>query len=89
MITAGMYIRPDFWTYVEKLEAGDNYRDESFPGCQFRIPAGYIGGKPQYHLAVNVKKTGNVRNREGMVRCRIEFVRDGEPSTFTGGWIQG
>jgi hypothetical protein len=31
--------------------------------------------------------TGRIPMRQGFYRCRIEFVGDGEPSSFTGGKI--
>jgi hypothetical protein len=40
---------------------------------------------------VNVEITGKRRNHAGnwgWRRCRIEFVGDGEPSVFSGGWIK-
>jgi len=84
----GDYVTPDGWKFGEHLTASDNYSDSSFPGCQFRLPAS------GYSLAVNVTITG--RNHfvcsygTGPMyrsRAKIEFVGDGEPSTFTHGWV--
>lgn len=69
--------------YYRLLE-GDDYCDEGFPGCQFRLP---------FHLceiAVNVTVTGKVaRWFDGSwnVRVKVEFVGDCAPSTFTNGWL--
>jgi len=83
----GDHLVPDGWGFGENLEADDGYSDGSFPGCEFRLPAGL---DRVYRLAVNVKVTGGdhiVNFGRYRSRCRIEFVGDGEPSTFTGGWI--
>lgn len=83
----GDYVVPDQWTFGENLKQSDGYHDSSFPGCQFRLPS--CNG---YELAVNVKITGknhisNITSFMYKCRCRIEFVRDGEPSEFTCGWL--
>ena len=47
-------------------------------------------GGPIKMVAVNVKLTGRTLQSRGgqyWVRAAIEFVGDGEPSTFTGGWV--
>jgi len=79
---------PDSWYMGEKLTEDDGYSDSSFPGCQFRVET--VGGD----LAVNVTITGGdhfvscaVSRRTRKSRCKIEFVGDGEPSIFTGGWL--
>jgi hypothetical protein len=79
----GDYVTPDGWGFGEKLREDDGAKDSSFPGCQFRIPS--RGGE----LAVNIKVTGNPVYDGGRwkSRCRIEWVGDGEPSTFSGGAI--
>ena len=92
----GDYCVPDGWKgFGEKLLASDLWADTSFPGCQFRLPS----GNPfhDYQLAVNITRTGKdhyipASQRLGSFptyRCRvkIEFVGDGEPSTFSGGWL--
>ena len=94
----GDYIKPDGWKAGEIITADDGYKDSSFPGCQFRIPAGGYRKeinsqgiehytKPFYMLAINVTVTGRKPDRNGHYRVKIEFVGDGEPSTFTGGII--
>ena len=64
----------------------ETYTDSGWPGCDWRIkrfPALSIGinivvtGGRHY-----VRPSGNWRSR-----CKIEFVGDCEPSTFSGGWI--
>lgn len=84
----GDSVKPDEWPIFSTLIKGDDYCDDSFPGCDFRLPSSRYEG---YQLAVNVKVTG-LPHDTGMwgrykSRCRIEFVGDGEPSTFSGGWI--
>jgi len=82
---AGDFVQPDAWNDGEKLESDDGYRDSSFPGCQFRIPA------HGYKLAVNIHVTGRPQRKNYIrlyrSRCKIEWVQDGEPSTFSGGYI--
>ena len=86
----GDYIKPDKWDIGEKLTASDGYKDNSFPGCQFRLPC------YDMELAVNIKITGKSRFINGFSfagspkytsRCQIEFVGDGKVSSFTGGLI--
>ena len=90
---AGDFLKPDGWGPAggANLSQSDGYADESFPGCQFRLPAGGYP-KPMYHLAVNVTVTGGQHADTFYAdvtrsRCKIEFVGDGEPSTFTTGWL--
>ena len=83
----GNSVQPDGWECGwEKLEESDGYSDGSFPGCQFRLPAGCDNTAK---LAVNIKVTGKPRwnGISYTSRCKIEFVGDGEPSTFSGGII--
>ena len=85
----GDFLKPDGWQIGSQLEQDNGFSDSSFPGCQFRLPSGQW---PNYHLAVNVTVTGGKHAIDGMhtrtrSRCKIEFVGDGEPSTFTAGWI--
>ena len=65
------------------LREGDDFVDSGFAGCEFRTDRG---------TAINIKVTGRTFQRYAgafgeVVRIRIEFVGDCEPSTFTGGWI--
>ena len=85
----GKFIEPDGWNIGENLKGDDGYKDSEFPGCEYRLPAGY-----GYQLAVNVKVTGRTSHYYGglgtsiyRTRVKIEFVGDGEPSTFTGAWL--
>ena len=56
-----------------------------------RIMAGLIK-RVDFLLAVNIEVTGLPKWKSSLgcyaSRCRIEFVGDGEPSTFTGATIQ-
>ena len=76
------YLKPDEWHIGATLEASDGFHDSGFPGCAF-----YIQGTHKRWIAVNITVTGNRPNRNGAYRCRIEFVGDCEPSTFSGGLI--
>ena len=76
-------IQADGWSFPERLKDGDGYIDRSFPGCQFR----YNPYGTDYKIAINIKVTGQPKLYGSMwaSRCKIEFVGDGEPSTFVGG----
>jgi hypothetical protein len=85
----GDYLVPDGWKVGEKLEEDDGYSDSSFPGCQFRLP---VSAPVKMSLAVNLKVTGRTlwfdrTSGRDKIRVRIEFVGDGEESTFHGGWL--
>lgn len=84
----GDHVQPDQWPIGQNLLPGDE-ATETWPGCQFRLPS------KDGDLAVNIKVTGRKHflvgyfSEHGMLyrqRIKIEFVGDGEPSTFTGGW---
>lgn len=78
----GDYVKPDEWKYGENLKEDNGFKDSSFPGCMFRLPS--CGGD----LAVNIIVTGKVPDRNGMYRCRVEFVQDdNEPPIISGGKI--
>lgn len=79
----GDYVKPDQWVMGDKLTFSDGFSDGSFPGCDFRLMS-HLG----YNLAVNIIITGRTVRSNGKVRCKIEFVGDGEPSVFTRGWIK-
>jgi hypothetical protein len=68
----GTYVKPDGWPVGSRLMRSDPYLESSFPGCQFRLPS--KGG----NLAVNLTPIG-------VGRVKIEFVGDGEESTYCGG----
>ena len=79
----GMYLVPDGWRFGSRLEASD------WDKAKFYLPTN--SGGPVKAIAVNVKITGRTLQRicgDLFVRCQIEFVGDGEPSTFTGGWLK-
>ncbi len=83
-IQIGTYVTPEGWRGLgERLEEG-------LAGfCDFYLPTGYQ--KPlQTHIAVNVKITGRRpiwRQGAFWLRVKITFVGDGEPDTYTGGWV--
>ena len=57
-------------------------------GSDFSLPSATLEG---VIYAVNVSITGTKKlllpTGNYKMRCKIEFVRDGEPSVFSGGWI--
>jgi hypothetical protein len=82
----GSYVLLDGRCIGENLLPGDNFSDSGYPGCDFRYPSATIGGS----VAVNVKVTGRTlqrKNGANFVRCRIEWVGDCCPSTFSSGWL--
>jgi len=77
----GCFVRPDEWNLGNRLEASD------WEGGQFRLPTFNTLVKS---LCVNITITGRSwqRTKDGQcVRVQIEFVGDGEPSTFCSGWM--
>jgi len=82
----GDYICPDLWAVGMALEKGDSYVDDSFPGCQFRLPSYYTSMKYPISLTVTGLPT-NTQFGDFKSRVKIEFIHDGEQSTFMGGWI--
>ena len=79
------FLKPDGWNYGELLEKSDGFSDGGFPGCQYRVSR----QRGDYNLAVNVMVTGKRHFHSGSFRsrCKVEFVGDCEPSTFSGGWV--
>ena len=83
----GIYTKPDGWEIGGLLTKADDYKDSSFPGCQYRLESGRY---TDLKLAVNIKVTGrkiHLENDLFKLRVQVEFVGDGEPSSFCGGWI--
>lgn len=81
---AGDYVEPDGWAIGARLLPGEAEVDWMYLGCLFRLPSRHGD------LAVNVTVTGRkVHYVDGYrrMRCLIEFAGDGEPSTYTRGWI--
>lgn len=88
MDLTGFYIAPDQWPAYggNILIRADDYSDDSFPGCQYRLPS--CGG----NLAVNVTITGRKSHYTGFsnrykTRIKIEYVGDGTPSQFDRGFV--
>jgi len=89
-LRVGDYLVPDGWKVGDLLSADSGYKDSGFPGCQWRVHGTRCAvNGPPVDLAVNVTITGALRAHAGTFgcRCKIEFVGDCEPSTFSGGWI--
>ena len=84
----GLVLHGDGWKFAEKLvKDEDTYTDSEWPGCDYRVMLPII----QVTIGVNVKITGRVHHYVGWkrykMRAKIEYVGDGEPSTFGGGWV--
>ena len=85
--TVGSLIWVDGWysnTIATKLEAPDWYEEMA----QFLMPSNRYDG---IAYPVNIRITGRTAQRRSgtwMVRIEIEFVKDGEPNTFGGGWME-
>ena len=81
-VDVGTHVEPEHWGIGNLLKPG-------LAGfCDYYLPTN--SGGPVKEVAVNVTITGRTRiRRQGgyWVRVKIEFVGDGEPSTFTGGWV--
>lgn len=90
--------------YEVKAKAGDTIiidgwydrtelNESDWEEAQFRIPTNSgLDGGPIKSLAANVKITGRTFQTKfgewNWVRIQIEFVGDGEPSTFVSGWLK-
>lgn len=75
---SGMLVQPDGWSWGMPLQTSE------WDGSQFRIDSARY---TDVSLSVNVKVTGRTLQK-GRVRVQIEFVGDGEPSTFHSGWMK-
>lgn len=76
-------VRPDGWAWAGRLVRSDWDRADFYLTTN--------SGGPIKELAVRITITGRtIQRREGdyWVRVRIEFVGDGEPSSFTKGWMR-
>jgi hypothetical protein len=84
-VKIGACIRPENWPFGSRLIASD------WDQAEFRLPRpNAFPNDPIQSLAVNIVITGRTwQRREGdyWLRVRIEFVGDGEPSAFAGGWM--
>lgn len=81
-VAVGSHVKPDGWQIGGSLQASD------WSEADFYLPTN--SGGPIKALAVNVTITGYTLKRmmdSQYVRVKIEFVGDGEPSTFSGGWL--
>ena len=83
------YLHPDNWNIGETITLADTYMDMSFPGCEYRIPAGLpeLGWELAINLKISGRKSFHLEFGRYKTRVAIEFVGDGEPSTFSHGWI--
>ena len=89
MDLSGHYLQPDNWNIGENITEADDYSDSSFPGCQYRIPAGLpeLGWQLAINLKISGRKSFSLDYGRYKTRVAIEWVGDGEPSEFSNGWI--
>lgn len=85
-VQVGSIIKPEAWF------GGMPLLESDWDKAQFRLKtmSGEYGG-PVKSIAVNIKVTGKTYQRFGddqWIRVQIEWVGDGEPSTFSGGWLK-
>ena len=84
----GDFVRPEFWDFGDNLIEGDSFSDSSYSGSDFRLLRSYDSIIPS--VPVNITITGKTPMRKSgqyWMRCKIEFVQDGEESTFSKGLI--
>lgn len=75
------FVIPDRWRLGGKV-----YRDERMPELfDVRIETSL---PVIQSLAVSVKQTGRVVDRDGFYRCKITFHGDCEPDEFSGGRVK-
>ena len=82
-------IKPDSWKNFEFVQLDhDTYTDSSWSGCDYRITSGGMGSSG---MAMNVRVTGRKSTptiaSTWQTRAVLEFVGDGEPSTFLSGIV--
>jgi hypothetical protein len=65
----------------EKWKMGNNLEEGLEGFCDFYLPVNSNG--PIRHVAVNITVTGKVFCNQGGLRGQVEFVGDGEPSTYS------
>ena len=85
-----MYLVPDGWRIGELVkEDNDTYKDDSWPGCDYRIKA--HDSNLGINLSISGRKSHYFRDYSNKItyktRVKIEHVGDGEESTFNHGWI--
>lgn len=83
-VTEGTAVHLDTRRVAERLLPSD------WEAAEFRFPCWALGSERVKGVACNVTVTGRtfkVVQGQRWVRCKVEFVGDGEPSTFVGGWV--
>jgi hypothetical protein len=84
------YVQLDGGRLGDKLLVGDDFVDEGFAGCDFRYPNPVREWRESRAIACNVHVTGRTfqfKSGYRVVRVKVEWVGDCEPSTFTSGWL--
>ena len=86
------YIQPDLWPSGGwMIKPSDDFDKKYFGGDVLRVDCGHGDMYPN-GLAIKIKITGRTWQREYRganyrIRIEIEFLGDGEPSDFSGGWL--
>ena len=86
-------IHPDSWPTWSFVKTDHcTYKDNGWNGCDYRVESKSWMTHDHHSngLAINVHITGKTSKWNGVTfetRARIEFVGDGEPSTFTKGKV--
>lgn len=83
-VTEGTAVHLDTRRVAERLLPSD------WEAAEFRFPCWALHAEKVKGVACNIAITGRtfkVVQGQRWVRCKVEFVGDGEPSTFVGGWV--
>lgn len=83
---ANVTLQPGKQLYVDGWDIfSRGLKPSEWEKAQFRLES-----RTGLWLAVNITLTGRTiqkKNGQSVVKCKIEFVGDGEPSTFNSGWV--
>ena len=86
----GDFLKPDHWHLGENLSEGEP-ADQFWQGCQLRVKTFNAMMFYKCGIPVNIKITGKPiwNHSSGMYasRVKVEFVKDGEVSEFSGGYL--
>lgn len=84
VVTEGTAVQLDTRRVAERLLPCE------WEAAEFRYPCWALHAERVKGVACNVTVTGRtfkVVQGHQWIRCKVEFVGDGEPSTFVGGWV--
>ena len=88
-IRKGDFLVPDGWILGKRISAEDDtYTDAGWPGNDFWVVTPNTGTVVRFNLkTTGLSYNSPLYNYCYKCRVRIEFVGDGTPSTFHGGWL--